>query len=165
MIFLKIKISEKLDEKIKDFLNVNFADYEIFYVTFSSFISTMCFVLKNEDNHFIGLKIRDNKVFEICILNLYSTNSIYYDLVNYFCKIDEVVFVSNERIIVHNIREKKLYFVQDDREKNYERYVDDSFLEVNGFLTFLKLYEFNNFKNEINSKIDNDFMRSLKLHD
>ena len=162
---MEIKISEKLDEKVKDFLNVNFADYEIFYVTFSSFIGTMCFVLKNENNDFIGVKIRNNKVLEICMLNLYSTNSVYYDLVNYFCKIDEVVFVSNERIIVHNVREKKLYFVEDDNEKKYERYIDDSFLEVNGFLAFLKLYEFNNFKNEVNSKIDNEFMRSLELHD
>ena len=162
---MEIKISEKLDDKIKDFLNINFADYKIFYVTFSFFHDTMSFVLKNEDNDFIGLKIRDNKVLEICMLNLYSTNSVYYDLVNYFCKIDEVVFVSNERIIVHNVREKKLYFVEDDKEKNYERYVDDSFLEVNGFLTFLKLYEFDNFRNEVNSKIDYNFMRSLELHD
>lgn len=160
-----IKISEKLDEKIKNFLNINFADYEIFYVTFSSFINTICFVLKNKDNNFIGVKIRNNKVLEICILNLYSTNSIYYDLVNYFCKIDEVVFVSNERIIIHSVREKKLYYVEDDREKNYERFTDDSFLEVNGFLTFLKLYKFDNFKNEVNSKIDYNFMRSLNLRD
>lgn len=162
---MEIKISEKLDDKVKNFLNINFANYEIFYVTFSSFINTMCFILKNEDNNFIGVKIRDNKILEICMLNLYSTNSIYYDLVNYFCKIDEVVFVSNERIIVHNMREKKLYYVQDDKEKNYEHYTDDSFLEVNGFLAFLKLYDFNNFKNEVNSKIDNEFMRSLDLHD
>lgn len=160
-----IKISEKLDEKIKNFLNINFADYEIFYVTFSSFINTICFVLKNKDNNFIGVKIRNNKVLEICILNLYSTNSIYYDLVNYFCKIDEVVFVSNERIIIHSVREKKLYYVEDDREKKCECYVDDSFLEVNGFLTFLKLYKFDNFKNEVNSKIDYNFMKSLDLHD
>ena len=99
------------------------------------------------------------------MLNLYSTNSVYYDLVNYFCKIDEVVFVSNERIIIHSVREKKLYYVADDKEKNYERYIDDSFLEVNGFLAFLKLYKFDNFKNEVNSKIDNEFMRSLELHD
>lgn len=162
---MEIKISEKLDKKVKDFLNINFTDYEIFYVTFSSFINTICFVLKNEDNHFIGVKIRNNKVLEICMLNLYSTNSIYYDLVNYFCKIDEVVFVSNERIIVHNVCEKKLYFVEDDNEKKYERYIDDSFLEVNGFLAFLKLYDFNNFKKEVNSKIDNEFMRSLNLND
>lgn len=162
---MEIKISEKLDEKIKDFLNINFTDYEIFYVTFSFFHDTMSFVLKNKDNNFIGIKIRDNKILEICMLNLYSTNSIYYDLVNYFCKIDEVVFVSNERIIVHNVREKKIYFVQDDIEKNYERYIDDSFLEINGFLTFLKLYDFNNFKNEVNSKIDYNFMKSLDLHD
>lgn len=162
---MEIKISEKLDKKVKDFLNINFANYKIFYVTFSSFINTMCFILKNEDNNFIGVKIRDNKILEICMLNLYSTNSIYYDLVNYFCKIDEVVFVSNERIIIHNMREKKLYYVQDDKEKNYEHYTDDSFLEVNGFLAFLKLYDFNNFKNEVNSKIDNEFMRSLDLYD
>ena len=162
---MEIKISEKLDEKIKDFLNINFTDYEIFYVSFSSFINTMNFILKNEDNDFIGVKIRNNKVLEICMLNLYSTNSVYYDLVNYFCKIDEVVFVSNERIIIHSVREKKLYYVQDDSKKKYERYVDDSFLEVNGFWTFLKLYEFDNFKKEINSKIDNEFMRSLDLHD
>ena len=130
---MEIKISEKLDEKIKDFLNINFTDYEIFYVSFSSFINTMNFILKNEDNDFIGVKIRNNKVLEICMLNLYSTNSVYYDLVNYFCKIDEVVFVSNERIIIHSVREKKLYYVQDDSKKKYERYVDDSFLEVNGF--------------------------------
>lgn len=162
---MEIKISEKLNEKVKDFLNVNFTDYQIFYVTFSFFHDTMCFILKNENNDFIGVKIRNNKILEICMLNLYSTNSVYYDLVNYFCKIDEVVFVSNERIIVHSIREKKLYYVADDKEKNYERYVDGSFLEVNGFLTFLKLYEFNNFRNEVNSKIDNEFMRNLKLHD
>ena len=162
---MEIKISEKLDERVKNFLNINFADYEIFYVTFSSFIGTMCFVLKNENNDFIGVKIRNNKVLEICMLNLYSTNSVYYDLVNYFCKIDEVVFVSNERIIIHSVREKKLYYVADDKEKNYERYIDDSFLEVNGFLAFLKLYKFDNFKNEVNSKIDNEFMRSLELHD
>lgn len=162
---MKIQISEKLDKKIKDFLNINFADYEIFYVTFSFFHDTMCFVLKNEDNNFIGVKLRDNKVLEICILNLYSTNSVYYDLVNYFCKIDEVVFVSNERIIIHSVREKKLYYVEDDKEKKYERYVDDSFLEVNGFLTFLKLYGFDNLRNEVNSKIDNRFMRSLELYD
>ncbi len=99
------------------------------------------------------------------MLNLYSTNSVYYDLVNYFCKVDEVVFVSNERIIVHNIREKKLYYVEDDKEKKYERYVDDSFLEVKEFLTFLTLYGFDNFKKEVNSKIDYNFMKSLDLHD
>lgn len=162
--FLEIKISKKLDKKVKDFLNVNFIDYEVFYA-FSSFPDAMYFVLKNENNNFIGVELRNNKVREICTLNLYSTNSVYYDLVNYFCKIDEVVFVNNERMIVHNAREKKLYYVQDDREKNYERFTDDSFLEVNEFLIFLKLYEFDNFKKEVNSKIDNNFMRSLKLHD
>lgn len=35
-------------------------------------------------------------------------------------------------MIVHNACEKKLYYVKDDREKNYERFTDDSFLEVNG---------------------------------
>lgn len=162
---MKIKISEKLDERVKNFLNVNFTDYEIFYVTFSSFTDTMRFILKNKDNNFVGIELRDNKVREICTLNLYSANSIYYDLLNYFWKIDEVVFVNNERIIVHNAREKKLYYVEDDREKNYERFTDDSFLEVNEFLIFLKLYEFDNFKKEINSKIDSEFMRSLELHD
>lgn len=162
--YLEIKISEKLDEKVKDFLNVNFTDYEVFYA-FSSFPDAMYFVLKNEDNDFIGVELRNNKVREICTLNLYSTNSGYYDLVNYFCKIDEVVFINDERMIVHNAREKKLYYVQDDREKNYERFTDDSFLEVKEFLTFLKLYEFDNFKKEVNSKIDNNFMRSLELHD
>ena len=68
-------------------------------------------------------------------------------------------------MIVHNAREKKLYYVQDDREKNYERFTDDSFLEVKEFLTFLKLYEFDNFKKEVNSKINYEFMRSLELHD
>lgn len=161
---MKIKISEKLDERVKNFLNVNFTDYEVFYA-FSSFPDAMCFVLKNENNDFIGVKIRNNKILEICMLNLYSTNSVYYDLVNYFCKIDEVVFVNNEKAIFHNAREKKLYYVKDNREKNYERYVDDSFSEVNGFLTFLKLYKFDNFKNEVNSKIDYNFMKSLDLHD
>ena len=161
---MEIKISEKLDERVKNFLNINFINYEVFYA-FSSFPDAMCFVLKNEDNDFIGVKIRNNKVLEICMLNLYSTNSVYYDLVNYFCKIDEVVFVNNEKAIFHNAREKKLYYVEDDREKKCERYVDDSFLEVNGFLTFLKLYKFDNFKNEVNSKIDYNFMKSLDLHD
>ena len=164
MIFLEIKISEKLDEKIKDFLNINFADYQIFHVSFSSFTDTMRFILKNKDNNFIGVELRNNKVREICTLNLYSTNSVYYDLVNYFYKIDEVVFVNDERMIVHNAREKKLYYVQDDREKNYERFTDDSFLEVNEFLIFIKLYEFDNFKKEVNSKIDNAFMRSLNVN-
>lgn len=59
---------------------------------------------------------------------------------------------------------KKLYYVEDDKEKKYERYVDDSFLEVKEFLTFLKLYEFNNFRNEVNSKIDYKFMKSLKVN-
>ena len=162
---MEIKISEKLDKKIKEHLNINFADYQIFHVSFSSFTNTMCFILKNKDNNFIGVELRDNKVREICTLNLYSTNSVYYDLVNYFCKIDEVVFVNDERMIVHNAREKKLYYVQDNREKNYERFTDDSFLEVNEFLIFLKLYEFNNFRNEINDKIDHKFMRNLELHD
>ena len=149
MILLEIKISKKLDKKIKEHLNINFADYQIFHV---SFTDTMRFILKNKDNNFIGVELRNNKVREICTLNLYSTNSVYYDLVNYFCKVDEVVFVNNERMIVHNAREKKLYYVQDDREKNYERFTDDSFLEVNKFLIFLKLYEFDNFKKEINDK-------------
>ena len=162
---MEIKISEKLDKKIKEHLNINFADYQIFHVSFSSFTDTMRFILKNKDNNFIGVELRDNKVREICTLNLYSTNSVYYDLVNYFCKIDEVVFVNDERMIVHNAREKKLYYVQDNREKNYERFTDDSFLEVNEFLIFLKLYEFNNFRNEINDKIDHKFMRNLELHD
>lgn len=165
MFFLEIKISKKLDKKIKEHLDINFADYKIFYVSFSSFTDTMRFILKNKDNNFVGVELRDNKVREICTLNLYSTNSIYYDLLNYFWKIDEVVFVNNERIIVHDAREKKLYYVQDDREKNYERFTDDSFLEVNEFLTFIKLYEFDNFKNEVNSKIDYNFMKSLDLHD
>ena len=159
---MEIKISKKLDKKIKEHLNINFADYQIFHV---SFTDTIRFMLKNKDNDFIGVELRDNKVREICTLNLYSTNSVYYDLVNYFCKVDEVVFVNNERMIVHNAREKKLYYVQDDREKNYERFTDDSFLEVNKFLIFLKLYEFDNFKKEINDKIDHEFMKSLDLHD
>lgn len=162
---MEIKISKKLDKKIKEHLNINFADYQIFHVSFSSFTDTMRFILKNKDNDFIGVELKNNKVREICTLNLYSTNSVYYGLVNYFYKIDEVVFVNDERMIVHNAREKKLYYVKDDREKNYERFTDDSFLEVNKFLIFLKLYEFDNFKNEINSKIDNNFMRSLELHD
>lgn len=162
---MEIKISEKLNKKVKNFLNINFADYQIFHVSFSSFTDTMRFILKSKDNDFIGVELKDNKVREICTLNLYSTNSVYYDLINYFCKIDEVVFVNNERMIVHNAREKKLYYVQDDREKNYERFTDDSFLEVNKFLIFLKLYEFDNFKKEINDKIDHEFMKSLELHD
>lgn len=162
---MEIKISKKLDKKIKEHLDINFADYEIFYVSFSSFTETMRFILKNKDNDFIGVELRNNKVREICTLNLYSTNSVYYDLVNYFCKIDEVVFVNDERMIVHNAREKKLYYVEDDREKNYERFTDDSFLEVNEFLIFIKLYKFDNFKKEVNSKINHEFMKSLDLHD
>ena len=160
---MEIKISKKLDKKIKEHLDIDFIDYEIFYA-FSSFPEAMCFVLKNEDNDFIGLKIRDNKIIEICMLKLCSR---FYDYItrNHFCKIDEFLFVRNEKIIFNNLYERKISYVKDYKEENCEYYNDDSFLEVNEFLIFLKLYEFDNFKKEINSKIDNEFMRSLDLHD
>ena len=58
---MEIKISKKLDKKIKEHLNINFADYEIFYVSFSSFTDTMRFILKNKDNDFIGVELKNNK--------------------------------------------------------------------------------------------------------
>ena len=158
---MEIKISEKLDEKIKNFLNINFADYEIFYV-FSSFFDTKCFVLKNEDNHFIGLKIRDNKIIEICMLRLCT---IFFDRVskNHFCVVDGYSLVRDEMVIFNNIYEKKIRFINNNEEQNCEYYTDDSFLEVKEFLTFLKLYEFDNFKREINSSIDSELMRNLQI--
>lgn len=158
---MEIKISKKLDERIKNFLNINFADYEVFYV-FSSFFDTKCFVLKNEDNHFIGLKIRDNKIIEICMLRLCTT---FFDHVskNYFCIIDGFSLVRDKMVIFNNIYEKKIRYINDDKEQNCEYYIDDSFLKANEFLTFLKLYEFDNFKKEVNSKIDNNFMRNLQI--
>ena len=157
---MEIKISEKLDEKIKNFLNINFADYGIFYA-FSSFPETMCFVLKNEDNDFIGLKIRDNKVIEICMLKLRSK---FYDYIsrNQFCKIDEFSFVRNKKIIFNNMYERKISYVKDYKEENCEYYNDDSFLKVNEFLTFLKLYDFDNFKKEVNSKVNYE-LNTLKI--
>lgn len=161
MIFLEIKISEKLDEKIKDFLNINFTDYQIFYV-FSSFLDTKCFVLKNEDNHFIGLKIRDNKIIEICLLRLCTT---FFDNVskNHFCIIDGFSLIRDKMVIFNNIYEKKIRYINKSEEQKCEYYINDSFLEVNEFLIFLTLYEFDNFKNEVNSKIDNNFMRNLQI--
>lgn len=158
---MEIKISKKLDEKIKNFLNINFADYEIFYV-FSSFFDTKCFVLKNEDNHFIGLKIRDNKIIEICMLRLCT---IFFDRVskNHFCVIDGYSLVRDKMVIFNNAYEKKVRYINGDEEQNCEYYIDDSFLEVNEFLTFLKLYEFDNFKKEVNSNIDSEFMRNLQI--
>lgn len=161
VILLEIKISKKLDEKIKDFLNINFADYEVFYV-FSSFLDTMCFVLKNKDNHFVGLKIRDNKIIEICLLRLCTT---FFDNVskNHFCIIDGFSLIRDKMVIFNNIYEKKIRYINKSEEQKCEYYINDSFLEVKEFLTFLKLYEFNNFKNEVNSKIDNEFMRNLQI--
>lgn len=158
---MEIKISEKLDERIKKFLNINFADYEIFYV-FSSFLDTKCFVLKNEDNHFIGLKIRDNKIIEICLLRLCT---IFFDRVskNHFCIIDGYSLVRDKMVIFNNIYEKKIRYINDNKEQNCEYYINDSFLEVKEFLTFLKLYEFDNFKKEVNSSIDSKFMRNLQI--
>ena len=161
---MEIKISKKLDEKIKNFLDINFTNYEIFYA-FSSFPEAMCFVLKNEDNDFIGLKIRDNKIIEICMLKLCST---FYDYAvgnipgNQFCKIDEFLFMRNEKIIFNNLYERKISYVKDYKEENYEYYNDDSFLDVNEFLTFLKLYDFDNFKKEVNSKV-NYKLNTLKI--
>lgn len=156
-----IKISEKLDKKIKDFLNLNFADYEIFYV-FSSFLDTKCFILKNKDNYFIGLKIRDNKIIEICTLRLCT---IFFDRVskNHFCIINGYSLVRDKMVIFNNIYEKKIRYINDNKEQKCEYYVNDSFLEVNEFLTFLKLYEFDNFKREINSSIDSELMRNLQI--
>lgn len=156
-----ITISEKLDERVKNFLNINFTDYEIFYV-FSSFLDTKCFVLKNKDNHFIGLKIRDNKIIEICMLRLCT---IFFDRVskNHFCVIDGFSLVRDKMVIFNNIYEKKIRYINDNKEQNCEYYVNDSFLEVNEFLTFIKLYEFDNFKKEVNSKIDSEFMRNLQI--
>lgn len=158
---MEIKISKKLDEKIKNFLNINFADYEIFYV-FSSFFDTKCFVLKNEDNHFIGLKIRDNRIIEICMLKLCT---IFFDRVskNHFCVIDGYSLVRDKMVIFNNAYEKKVRYINNSKEQNFEYYVDDSFLEVKEFLTFLKLYDFDNFKNEVNSSIDSEFMRNLQI--
>ena len=158
---MEIKISKKLDEKVKNFLNINFADYEVFYV-FSSFFDTKCFVLKNEDNHFIGLKIRDNRIIEICMLRLCT---IFFDRVskNHFCVIDGYSLVRDEMVIFNNIYEKKIRFINNNEEQNCEYYTDDSFLEVKEFLTFLKLYEFDNFKKEVNSSIDSEFMRNLQI--
>lgn len=158
---MEIKISEKLDKKVKDFLNINFADYQIFYV-FSSFLDTKCFVLKNEDNHFIGLKIRDNRIIEICMLRLCTT---FFDHVskNHFCVIDGFSLVRDKMIIFNNIYEKKVRYINDNKEQNCEYYVNDSFLEVKEFLTFLTLYGFDNFKKEVNSKIDSEMMRNLRI--
>ena len=158
---MEIKISKKLDEKIKNFLNINFADYEIFYV-FSSFFDTKCFVLKNENNRFIGLKIRDNKIIEICMLRLCTT---FFDHIskNHFCVIDGFSLVRDKMVIFNNIYEKKIRYIDNDKEQNCEYYVNDSFLEVNEFLTFLKLYEFDNFKKEVNSNIDSELMRNLQI--
>lgn len=156
-----IKISEKLDERVKNFLNINFTDYEIFYV-FSSFLDTKCFVLKNEDNHFIGLKIRDNKIIEICTLRLCT---IFFDRVskNHFCIIDGYSLVRDKMVIFNNIYEKKIRYINDNKEQNCEYYINDSFLEVNEFLIFLKLYEFDNFKREVNNNIDSELMRNLQI--
>lgn len=161
MILLEIKISKKLDDKIKDFLNINFADYEVFYV-FSSFLDTKCFVLKNEDNHFIGLKIRDNKIIEICLLRLCTT---FFDNVskNHFCVIDGYSLIRDKMVIFNNIYEKKIRYINKSEEQKCEYYVNDSFLEVNEFLTFIKLYEFDNFKKEVNSNIDSEFMKTLQI--
>lgn len=158
---MEIKISEKLNKKIKDFLNINFADYEIFYA-FSSFLDTMCFVLKNEDNRFIGLKIRDNKIIEICLLRLCTT---FFDNVskNHFCVIDGYSLIRDKMVIFNNIYEKKVRYIDKSKEQKCEYYVNDSFLEVNEFLTFIKLYEFDNFKKEVNSNIDNEFMKTLQI--
>lgn len=158
---MEIKISKKLDEKIKDFLNINFADYEVFYV-FSSFLDTMCFVLKNKDNHFIGLKIRDNKIIEICMLRLCTT---FFDNVskNHFCVIDGYSLIRDKMVIFNNMYEKKVRYIDKSKEQKCEYYVNDSFLEVNEFLTFLKLYEFDNFKKEVNSNIDSEFMKTLQI--
>lgn len=158
---MEIKISKKLDEKIKDFLNINFADYEVFYV-FSSFLDTMCFVLKNKDNHFVGLKIRDNKIIEICLLRLCTT---FFDNVskNHFCVIDGYSLIRDKMVIFNNIYEKKVRYIDKSKEQKCEYYVNDSFLEVNEFLTFLKLYEFDNFKKEVNSSIDSELMRNLQI--
>lgn len=156
-----IKISEKLDERVKNFLNINFTDYEIFYV-FSSFLDTKCFVLKNEDNHFIGLKIRDNKIIEICMLRLCT---IFFDHIskNHFCIIDGFSLIRDKMVIFNNAYEKKVRYINKSEEQKCEYYINDSFLEVNEFLTFLKLYEFDNFKKEVNSKIDSEFMRNLQI--
>lgn len=156
-----IKISEKLDKKIKDFLNVNFTDYEVFYA-FSSFLDTKCFVLKNEDNHFIGLKIRDNKIIEICLLRLCTT---FFDNVskNHFCVIDGFSLIRDKMVIFNNTYEKKVRYINKNKEQKCEYYVNDSFLEVNEFLTFLKLYEFDNFKKEVNNSIDSELMRNLQI--
>lgn len=158
---MEIKVSKKLDEKIKNFLNINFDDYQIFYV-FSSFFDTMCFVLKNEDNHFIGLKIRDNRIIEICMLRLCTT---FFDRIskNYFCIIDGFSLVRDKMVIFNNMYEKKIRYIDNDKEQNCEYYINDSFLEVKEFLTFLTLYEFDNFKKEVNSKIDSEFIRSLQI--
>lgn len=158
---MEIKISKKLDEKIKDFLNINFADYEVFYV-FSSFLDTMCFVLKNKDNRFIGLKIRDNKIIEICLLRLCTT---FFDNVskNHFCVIDGYSLIRDKMVIFNNIYEKKIRYINKSEEQKCEYYINDSFLEVNEFLTFIKLYEFDNFKKEVNSNINSEFMKTLQI--
>lgn len=63
----------------------------------------------------------------------------------------------------YSIYERKMYYIdEEDEETTYKHYVDDSFLETNEFLTFLKLYEFNNFKKEVNSKIDHEFLKTLE---
>ena len=67
---MKIKISEELNELIKEHLNVDFNSYEIFYID-DMILGIQYFILrKNFD--FLGVRIKNCKILDVYILVPYN---------------------------------------------------------------------------------------------
>lgn len=153
---MKIKISEELNELIKEHLNVDFNSYEIFYID-DMILGIQYFILrKNFD--FLGVRIKNCKILDVYILVPYNFSITKNPSV--FSEVRGFPFAC-----ANSIRFDPYYSVIDLINSNSHMeiasYSDDSFLKVEEFEVLIKLSEYDKVQEEYNRMITDDAINEI----
>ena len=154
---MEIPISEKLKELIKNTFNVNYDGYEIF--RFDYFLEDFyCFLLKNEENDFLTLRIYKNHIESVSTINVYVNDTMEFGS-TYF-KAKDIHFIIKDTMFID--RRNKIMNKKINNVVSKEFFKNILFLDVNEFEVFLKICDLNQLEEEINSQIDDAILNQIR---
>lgn len=133
---MKLEISDKLKEILREYYNLNYNDFEVVHVLkYENFV----FILKNKNNIYIRICFSYDQIFSIKILNSFHVPN-------------DLLTSTGKNCILFFYTFKKIFVIKNYKIINELTIIQKDCIINEASLVFLKLSNFEQLKTEINKE-------------
>lgn len=133
---MKLEISDKLKEILREYYNLNYNDFEVVHVLkYENFV----FILKNKNNIYIRICFSYDQIFSIKILNSFHVPN-------------DLLTSTGKNCILFFYTFKKIFVIKNYKMINELTIIQKDCIINEASLVFLKLSNFEQLKTEINKE-------------